>query len=108
MRKGLFVMLCVVTIQAFFLNVHADDICSSLDNVSDTSATKKYYQISISSFTYSPKYSLTAPKEEPKLYFKNYNMFDVRTRKPDYINSVLMRKGNNIQAIPLYTYKLPF
>lgn len=81
---------------------------TDLNRLSDTSAFKKYNNISLNSIRTNKKFSLNVKKEVEAPAPKLYNNFDIKSKKPSFIESVLMRKGNSIQAIPLYRYTLPF
>ncbi|MCU7695530.1 hypothetical protein ACFSPU_12390 [Haoranjiania flava] len=108
MKKITFIMALLVSFSIVNFSAKAEDVIFRKDNIGDTAATKKLNNFTLNGLAYNKKFSLNVKKETPKQYFRNYNSFDISTKRPDYIQSVLMRKGNTIQAIPLYIYTLPF
>ena len=103
--------LAVIFIMSFSIitiPAEASDVFVKLENIGDTAAIKKYNNLSLNKVSANKKFSLNVKKENTDPTFKNYNTFDIKSKKPTYVESVLMRKGNSIQAIPLYRYTLPF
>lgn len=91
-------------VKASEVNIHVIKV----ENISDTAGLKKYNNLSLSKINTNNKFSLNVKKDIHEISVKSYNNFDIKSKKPSYVESVLMRKGNNIQTIPLYRYTLPF
>lgn len=101
-------IILIISFSILSISAEASNVFVKLENIGDTAAIRKYNNLSLNKVSANKKFSLNVKKESTGSVFKNYNTFDIKSKKPSYVESVLLRKGNSIQAIPLYRYTLPF
>ncbi len=102
------VIALIISFSILSISAEASIVLTKLENTGDTAAIRKFNNLSLNKVSTNNKFSLNVKQETSSQPLKNYNTFDIKSKKPSYVESVLMRKGNNIQAIPLYRYTLPF